>query len=113
MNHSNSGLAHGTSGSPQLTMENLEAEIQSAENEKNNNVSYTLIYKIILSPKNIVNAEKIKVISEIVQCSSVSAEKLFESAPIDIYNGTEIQIERVVKKLEASEILFTVKPLFC
>lgn len=112
MNHSNSGLAHGTSGSPQLTMENIEAELQSAENEKNNHVSDILIYKIILYSKNIVTVEKIKVISEIVKCSTLLAEKMFESAPIDIYNGTEIQIGRVIKKLEAAEILFTVKPLF-
>jgi len=33
MNSGNSGLAHGTSGSPQLTAENMEAEIKAAENE--------------------------------------------------------------------------------
>ena len=33
MNSKDSGLAHGTSGSPQLTAENMEAEIKAAENE--------------------------------------------------------------------------------
>ena len=33
MDASNSGLAHGTSGSPQTTIENKEAEQKSAENE--------------------------------------------------------------------------------
>ena len=33
MNHSNSGLAYGTSGSPQLNVENGEAENKAAENE--------------------------------------------------------------------------------
>lgn len=33
MNHSNSGLAHGTSGSPQLTLENGEMEKKAKENE--------------------------------------------------------------------------------
>lgn len=34
MNHSNSGLAHGTSGSPQLTFENDEMAAMARENEK-------------------------------------------------------------------------------
>ena len=33
MNHGNSGLAHGTSGSPQLTLENGEMALQAIENE--------------------------------------------------------------------------------
>ena len=33
MNHSNSGLAHGTNGAPQLTVENSDAERIAAENE--------------------------------------------------------------------------------
>ena len=33
MNHSNSGLAHGTSGSPQLTLENGEMAAKAKENE--------------------------------------------------------------------------------
>lgn len=35
MNHSNSGLAHGTSGSPQLTLENDEMAARAKENEAN------------------------------------------------------------------------------
>lgn len=35
MNHANSGLAHGTSGSPQLTLENEEMAAKARENEKN------------------------------------------------------------------------------
>ena len=35
MNHANSGLAHGTNGSPQLVIENNEAEHKASENEKN------------------------------------------------------------------------------
>lgn len=34
MNHSNSGLAHGTSGSPQLMLENGEMAIKAKENEE-------------------------------------------------------------------------------
>ena len=34
MNHSNSGLAYGTSGSPQLRLENEEMAIKAKENEK-------------------------------------------------------------------------------
>lgn len=34
MNHGNSGLAHGTSGSPQLTFENDEMTTKARENEK-------------------------------------------------------------------------------
>lgn len=34
MNHRNSGLARGTSGSPQLTLENSEAAAKAKENEK-------------------------------------------------------------------------------
>ena len=33
MNHSNSGLAYGTNGSPQMTMENSDAERIASENE--------------------------------------------------------------------------------
>ena len=33
MNHSNSGLAHGTNGSPQLTLENGEMAARAKENE--------------------------------------------------------------------------------
>ena len=33
MNHANSGLAHGTSGSPQLTIQNLEMAEKAKENE--------------------------------------------------------------------------------
>ena len=33
MNHSNSGLAHGTNGSPQLTLENGEMAAKAKENE--------------------------------------------------------------------------------
>ena len=33
MNHSNSGLAHGASGSPQLTLENGEMAARAKENE--------------------------------------------------------------------------------
>ena len=33
MNHSNSGLAHGTNGAPQLTLENSEAEEKALSNE--------------------------------------------------------------------------------
>lgn len=33
MNHSNSGLAHGTNGAPQLTVENSDAKRVAAENE--------------------------------------------------------------------------------
>lgn len=35
MNHGNSGLAHGTNGSPQLTLENGDMVIQTAKNEAN------------------------------------------------------------------------------
>ncbi len=34
MNHANSGLAHGTSGSPQLTLENGEMAAKAKENEE-------------------------------------------------------------------------------
>lgn len=34
MNHADSGLAHGTSGSPRLTVENGEADIKARENEE-------------------------------------------------------------------------------
>ena len=34
MNHANSGLAHGTSGSPQLTLENEEMAAKAKENER-------------------------------------------------------------------------------
>lgn len=40
MNHSNSGLAHGTSGSPQLTFENGETEAKVKENERNVKKTY-------------------------------------------------------------------------
>ena len=35
MNHGNSGLAHGTSGSPQLTIDNGDMAAKAKENEKN------------------------------------------------------------------------------
>lgn len=35
MNHGNSGLAHGTSGSPQITIENQEMAEKAKENEAN------------------------------------------------------------------------------
>ena len=34
MNHANSGLAHGTSGSPQLTLENEDMAAKAKENER-------------------------------------------------------------------------------
>ena len=40
MNHANSGLAHGTSGSPQLTLENGEMAVKAKENETALNSSY-------------------------------------------------------------------------
>ena len=33
MNHNNSGLAHGTNGSPKLTLENGEMAAKAKENE--------------------------------------------------------------------------------
>lgn len=40
MNHGNSGLAHGTSGSPQLTIENQEMAEKAKENEANAQKKY-------------------------------------------------------------------------
>ena len=45
MNHANSGLAHGTSGSPQLTLENGDATIVASDNE--NKLELAHIIKII------------------------------------------------------------------
>ena len=39
MNHHNSGLAHGTNGSPQLTLENFETADKAKENELKFNTS--------------------------------------------------------------------------
>ena len=40
MNHGDSGLAHGTGGSPQLTIENQEMAEKAKENEANVNKTY-------------------------------------------------------------------------
>ncbi|MCR5719329.1 MAG: hypothetical protein K6F84_02085 [Lachnospiraceae bacterium] len=53
MNHSDSGLAHGTSGSPQLSIKNQEMANKAKENEKNiwnnalKNQAYTKIQHLI------------------------------------------------------------------
>lgn len=40
MNHGDSGLAHGTGGSPQITLENQEMSAKAAENEQRINKTY-------------------------------------------------------------------------
>lgn len=116
MNHSNSGLAHGTKGSPQLTLENSEMETKSRENESiASHISKVIeinmeIYHIILIPPVNPSLMNIKIISEIINCSFVDAKKIIETAPCEIFRGSAIEVKIVKQKLEAHSFLFTIQP---
>lgn len=57
MNHANSGLAHGTNGSPQLTLESGDMAQQAKENEAS--VAQTSRRQPIFSPSGHVTLESI------------------------------------------------------
>ena len=57
MNHTNSGLAHGTSGSPQLTFENGEMAAKAKENEVKAENSYTYDHDSVINALNSNNME--------------------------------------------------------
>ncbi len=80
MNHANSGLAHGTSGSPQLTFENGEMEDKAKENEAKIEAEFEYDHDAIINAINTKDLEYLKT-------------NLTKTSPIPIPSNAQIKPE--------------------
>lgn len=80
MNHKNSGLAHGTSGSPQLTLENGEMSAKAKENETKVENAYTYDHDAVINAINSNNMEFLR-------------NELTRTSPIKIPDTAKIRSE--------------------
>lgn len=80
MNHSNSGLAHGTNGSPQLTLENGEMATKAKENEAKVEFEYKYDHNAVINAINNNDVEYLRT-------------KLSQTSPIHIPSTAQIKPE--------------------
>lgn len=77
MNHADSGLAHGTNGSPQLTTENSEMEAKVKENEES-------------IQDNVLKSQAYSKIHDIINSTSGSKGKAMAVGAYDIKTGKSV-----------------------
>ena len=77
MNHADSGLAHGTNGSPQLTTENGEMEAKVKENESKVDAPYVYDHDAVIDAINSGDTEYLRT-------------KLSQTSPIRIPENAQI-----------------------
>lgn len=69
-------------------------------------------YNIFINSNILPSINNIKLISEIANCNYITAKKLIESAPVQIFCGSAINVKSAKKKLENANITYRIKPEF-
>lgn len=93
MNHANSGLAHGTSGSPQLTFENQQMADKVKANE-------TLVNRIIPGKNGVVTGGKSTILgNNIMKSLGLSTQKTWSGYQAQHIIPAEMRSHPVIKKM--------------
>ena len=95
MNHGNSGLAHGTGGSPQLTLDNGDMAVKAKENEAS-----TVYSKEQLEAKKQEMLNQQSVVNELQGQFDVLAESYGYTEKLEVIAAKEKELEEVPKRIE-------------
>ena len=72
----------------------------------------TTVYHIFIVPIAKVTVKELKVIAEVANCNYIEAKQKLETAPNEIFHGNALEIMSIRKKLQESNLAFTITPDF-